>query len=432
MSDLLRICTAGSVDDGKSTLIGRLLHDSRGVYEDQLRSVEAASRGRGVGKIDFSLFTDGLKAEREQGITIDVAYRYFATARRKFILADTPGHEQYTRNMATGASTADAAILLVDARHGLQTQSLRHARIAKQLGISRFVLAVNKMDLVSYRQDVFAAIVRDFNTIIDDASVQAVPISALHGDNVTVKSRNTPWYGGPALLDYLESVGVQNNASVSPFRFPVQLVIRPDDTFRGYAGRIRSGTVAVGDTVQVWPSGLRSQIARIVTRDGDLHTARAPLSVTLTLTDQLDISRGDTLTVGEPLIGSSFEAHVVWMDERPLDSSRLYRLKHTTRVVAAEVSGVLGLNEIGAVTVRTSRPLIFDAYGDLRATGSFIIVDPESNFTAGAGMITRAVAAPPFARSWRANASRLVAIARDAASDADATDRVQAALEEIY
>lgn len=431
MSGLLRICTAGSVDDGKSTLIGRLLHDSRGVYEDQLRSVEVASRNRGVGAIDYSLFTDGLKAEREQGITIDVAYRYFATAKRKFILADTPGHEQYTRNMATGASTADLAILLVDARYGSQAQSHRHARIARLLGITSFVLAVNKMDLVDFREDIFESVVQDFGEVLDGATVQTVPISALLGDNVTSRSTNTPWYDGPPLLEHLESVATSASSGVE-FRFPVQLVLRPNDNFRGYAGRIRAGAVSVGDRVRVLPAGTTTTIKRIVTRDGDLQTAAAPRSVTLTLADHLDISRGDALVMGETLVGNSFKAELVWMDERPLNQNRLYRLKHTTRMVAAEVSGKLSLNEIGTATIKTARPLIFDAYGDCKATGSFILVDPESNFTAAAGMITAAVAAPSFARNWRSNASRIVAIARDASNDAEAIARVEAALHEIF
>src|SRR4051794_15890767 len=295
MPGLLRICTAGSVDDGKSTLIGRLLYDSRGVYEDQLNAVRAASRNRTAGPIDFSLFTDGLRAEREQGITIDVAYRYFATARRKFILADTPGHEQYTRNMATGASTADVAVLLVDARHGIREQTRRHARIARLLGISTFVLAVNKMDLVGFDERVFAGIRADLPDALAGARVQSIPISALDGDNVIAASERTPWYRGPALLPFLETADALRPTAGAPFRFPVQLVIRPDHTFRGYAGQIVSGTVSVGDEITVWPSGARTRVARIVTWDGDLATAAAPMSVTLVLAGELDISRGDTL-----------------------------------------------------------------------------------------------------------------------------------------
>ena len=319
MPGLLRICTAGSVDDGKSTLIGRLLYDSRGVYEDQVSSVRTASLHRGAGPIDFSLFTDGLKAEREQGITIDVAYRYFATARRKFILADTPGHEQYTRNMATGASTADLAILLVDARHGVRPQSRRHAQIARLLGITDFVLAVNKMDLVDFDRGVFDTIAEDFREILGEARTHVVPLSALLGDNVTAPSERTPWYDGPGLLGYLEQVDVDHDAARGAFRYPVQFVLRPSDGFRGYAGRVLSGAVRPGDTVTAWPSGRTTTVDRIVTRDGDLTEARAPLSVVLTLADDVDLSRGDSLTIGAPLVGRRFDAEIVWMDERPLN-----------------------------------------------------------------------------------------------------------------
>ena len=316
---MLRICTAGSVDDGKSTLIGRLLYDSRGVYEDQVRSVRASSKNLTAGPIDFSLFTDGLRAEREQGITIDVAYRYFATARRKFILADTPGHEQYTRNMATGASTADLAVLLVDAKNGVRDQTRRHARIARLLGISSFVLAVNKIDLVDFDEGVFRAICDDLPDVLAGARVQAIPLSALHGDNVITSSDRTPWYDGPALLPYLESADAAPWHAGSPFRFPVQLVVRPDADFRGYAGQIASGTIQVGDPITAWPSGRSTSVTRIVTWDGDLQTATAPMSVTLVLADELDVSRGDLLAT-EPLhVGRRFAAEVVWMDERPLD-----------------------------------------------------------------------------------------------------------------
>jgi sulfate adenylyltransferase large subunit len=431
MSGLLRICTAGSVDDGKSTLIGRLLYESRGVYEDQVRSVEAASRHRGAGPIDFSLFTDGLKAEREQGITIDVAYRYFATARRSFILADTPGHEQYTRNMATGASTADVAILLVDARHGLRPQTFRHAQIARLLGISRFVVAVNKMDLVGFDRGVFDAIVSGLGDVLGDAHVHPVPISALLGDNVTSKSANTPWYDGPGLLGHLESVPVARSNGDAPFRYPVQLVLRGRDGFRGYAGRIASGSIRVGETVTAWPSGRTSRIARIATRDGDLPSASAPMSVALKLRDELDLSRGDSLAVGTTHVGTDFRAHIVWMDERPLERRRIYRLKHTTRSVAAEVDGALQLNEIGTVNVTTSRPLIFDAYDVNRTTGSFVLIDAESNFTAGAGIIVDAAAAQPASRDWNGSARRIAALARAAGNDSIATAAVLGALEEI-
>ena len=300
MSGLLRICTAGSVDDGKSTLIGRLLYDSRSVYEDQLHSVEVASRNRNAGPIDFSLFTDGLKAEREQGITIDVAYRYFATARRKFILADTPGHEQYTRNMATGASTADVAILLVDARHGVRVQSKRHARIARLLGITDFVLAVNKMDLVDFDRGVFEAISDDFTDLLPDSRLHPIPISALHGDNVISPSERTPWFDGAEPARVSRDRRGRPRLDAKPFRFPVQLVLRPTHDFRGYAGQILSGTIVPGDTVTAWPSGLTSRVKRIVTWDGDLDIAHSPMSVTLVLEDEIDISRGDVLAVGDP------------------------------------------------------------------------------------------------------------------------------------
>jgi sulfate adenylyltransferase large subunit len=431
MSGLLRICTAGSVDDGKSTLIGRLLYDSRSVYEDQVHSVKAASRNRVAGPIDFSLFTDGLKAEREQGITIDVAYRYFATARRKFILADTPGHEQYTRNMATGASTADLAILLVDARHGVGVQSRRHAQIARLLGITHFVLAVNKMDLVDFDRGVFDDICDEFDRILHGAALHPIPVSALHGDNVITRSERTPWFEGAALLEYLETVEVDRNASAKPFRLPVQLVLRPNHDFRGYAGQIVSGTVRPGDAVTAWPSGRTARIRRIVTWDGDLDVAHSPMSVTLTLDDELDISRGDVLAVGDTRVGQRFKAEVVWMDERPLDAARAYLLKHTTRTVTAEVDHALVFNQIGSVTVATSRPLIFDRYEDNRATGSFILIDPATNFTAGAGMIVDEVRDRAATAVRPSAAERLARLARTAPTEADAVEAVRRALEEI-
>jgi sulfate adenylyltransferase subunit 1 len=428
---LLRICTAGSVDDGKSTLIGRLLYDSQSVYEDQVHSVAKASKNRNAGPIDFSLFTDGLRAEREQGITIDVAYRYFATARRKFILADTPGHEQYTRNMATGASTADVAILLVDARNGVRTQSKRHARIARLLGITDFVLAINKMDLVDYDRDVFDKIQDDFSDLLSGASVHAIPMSALHGDNVITTSERTPYFHGPPLLEYLETVQVHRTVTGGPFRFPVQLVVRPDDVFRGYAGQIVSGTVTPGDTVTAWPSGRSARVKRIVTYDGDATVGFAPMSVTLTLDDEIDISRGDLLTIDPPHVGERFEAEVVWMDERPLDPARVYLLKHGTRTVTAEINHGLVLNQIGTVQVTTARPLVFDRYRENRATGSFILVDPGTQFTCGAGMITEPVHAHTAHDAPLSFAERLAHVARRAASDAEAADAVRKALEEL-
>jgi sulfate adenylyltransferase large subunit len=427
---LLRICTAGSVDDGKSTLIGRLLYDSRGVYEDQVRSVRASSRNRTAGAIDFSLFTDGLRAEREQGITIDVAYRYFATARRKFILADTPGHEQYTRNMATGASTADLAVLLVDAKNGVRDQTRRHARIARLLGISTFVLAVNKIDLVGFDEGVFRAICDDLPAVLGDARVQAIPLSALHGDNVIASSDRTPWYTGPALLPYLESVDRAPWHAGAPFRFPVQLVLRPDAEFRGYAGQIASGTVRVGDRITAWPSAAETRVARIVTWDGDLEAAAAPMSVTLVLADDLDISRGDMLAT-EPLhVGRRFAADMVWMDERPLDPNRPYVLKQGTRTVMAEAASALVLNQIGPVTITTGRPIVFEPYADNRITGSFILIDPATNFTAGAGMIVEALVDDGPAVT-RGAAERLAQTARAAATEGAAIDAVRAMLEEM-
>jgi sulfate adenylyltransferase large subunit len=432
MSDLLRICTAGSVDDGKSTLIGRLLYDSRSVYEDQLHSVEKASRNRSAGPIDFSLFTDGLRAEREQGITIDVAYRYFATARRKFILADTPGHEQYTRNMATGASTADVAILLVDATHGVRVQSRRHAQIARLLGITDYVLAVNKMDLVSFDREVFEGIVDEFDKILPEANLHPIPLSALHGDNVITPSARTPWFDGQPLLEFLETVEVERNAAAKPFRFPVQLVSRPNHEFRGYAGQIVSGTVRPGDLVSVFPSGRSTRVKGIVTWDGELDIARAPMSVTLTLDDEIDISRGDMIAVGEPQVGQRFRADLVWMDERPLDPSRVYLLRHTTRTVTAEVDHTMLLNQIASVTVSTARPVIFDRYVDNRATGSFVLIDAATNFTAGAGMIAEAVRDRATMSAARPTAAeKLARLARHAPSDADAVEAVRKALEDL-
>jgi sulfate adenylyltransferase large subunit len=436
MSGLLRICTAGSVDDGKSTLIGRLLYDSRSVYEDQVHSVQKASKNRTAGPIDFSLFTDGLRAEREQGITIDVAYRYFATARRKFILADTPGHEQYTRNMATGASNADVAILLVDARNGVRAQSRRHAQIARLLGINDYVLAVNKMDLVGFDQDVFENITDEFEKLLPGANLHAIPMSALEGDNVITRSPRTPWFDGIALLEFLETVQVDHSAVGKPFRFPVQLVLRPSQDFRGYAGQIASGSVRPGDIVTAWPSGRATRVNRIVTWDGDLDVAHAGMSVTVTLDDEIDISRGDMLSgasgLTQPFGGDRFRADVVWMDERPLDPARVYLLKHTTRTVKAQVDRGLVLNQIGSLVISAARPLFFDTYGDNRATGSFILIDPTSNFTAGAGMISSVVSEDAPAATPRPTvAERIARAARGAGSEAEAIAAVRQALEEL-
>jgi sulfate adenylyltransferase large subunit len=419
--DLLRLTTAGSVDDGKSTLIGRLLHDAKGAYEDQLKS---AVRG---GEIDFSLLTDGLRAEREQGITIDVAYRYFATPKRKFILADTPGHEQYTRNMATGASTAELAIILLDAHRGLTTQSRRHAFIATLLGIPHFVIAVNKMDLVGYDQEVFRRIHEDFKAFLDSIGTKNayfIPLSALKGDNVVEAGTHMPWFHGPCLLEHLESVESFNRLTGSPFRMAVQRVVRPDQTFRGYAGQIASGVVRPGDEILALPSGRKSKVKRVVTFDGDLEVAHAPMSVTLTLGDEIDISRGDMIASGdEPQSARSFEATMVWFNEHPLDPSRDYLVKHTSQTVPARVEGVrhlinvanlenepatsLAMNEIGVVRISTGRPLFFDAYKENRATGSFILIDRKTNATAGAGMILSAAES-----SMESSADRLARLVR--------------------
>ncbi len=386
--DLLRLATAGSVDDGKSTLIGRLLHDARGAYEDQLKSVRRAD-----GLIDFALLTDGLRAEREQGITIDVAYRYFATPKRKFILADTPGHVQYTRNMATGASTADLAIILLDAKRGLTDQSRRHASIAALLGIRHFVIAVNKMDLVGFEYRVFHDIFAEFKSFLDGLGVSNpyfLPISALQGDNVVERSANMPWFVGAPLLEHLESIEVEKPIDAA-FRMPVQRAVRPDQNFRGYAGQIASGAIRPGDEILALPSGRRSRVQRIVTYDGDLEVAHAPLSVTLTLEDEIDISRGDMLSSGtEPQSARSLEATVVWFDGAPLEPSKEYLLKHTTQTVRALVAtdSILKMNDIGPARITLAQPLFFDGYKSNRTTGSFILIDRETNATAAAGMIT--------------------------------------------
>ncbi len=413
--DLLRFSTAGSVDDGKSTLIGRLLYDTQSVYEDQVKSIE----GKGTtapGQIDFALLTDGLRAEREQGITIDVAYRYFSTARRKFIIADTPGHEQYTRNMATGASTADAAIVLIDASKGVQIQSRRHAYIASLLRVQHVLVAVNKMDLIGYDEPAFRAIEADFRNVLGQIATDTsspveahfVPVSALKGDNVVHLTAAMPWYAGPSLLELLEALPSARETRSEPFRFPVQRVLRPDHTFRGFAGQIASGTIRHGDEIAVFPSGRSAKIERIVTFDGDLEEAIAPLSVTLVLDREVDISRGDLITGtnAAPVVASSLKASLVWMDQRPLDVNRRYLLKHTSHTVPAIVSLIdhrvdlsalrhepavtLRMNDIGGVSVHLLRPMAVDLYRDNRGTGALILIDPETNATVAAGMITEA------------------------------------------
>jgi sulfate adenylyltransferase large subunit len=409
-TELLRFTTAGSVDDGKSTLIGRLLYDSKGVYEDQLASVRKATRNQSTNGLDLSLLTDGLRAEREQGITIDVAYRYFATPRRKFIIADTPGHEQYTRNMATGASTANLAIILIDARYGVLPQSRRHAYIATLLGIPHLAVAVNKMDLVDFRESVFTEIQREFAAFVGQlhsGDVQFIPISALEGDNVVNKSARTPWYDGPALLEHLETVPIAHDRNLNDMRFPVQYVIRPNLDFRGFAGQLASGVIRRGDSILILPSGRTSKVKSIATWDGELEEAFAPMSVTVCLEDEIDISRGDMLVHAgnQPFSGRRFEATTVWMNARPLQPNRPYLLKQTTQIVQARVkeirhrvdvntlghqrAGQLQLNEIGVVSVESQRPLFFDAYKNNRSTGSFILIDPITNETVAAGMISR-------------------------------------------
>ncbi len=406
--ELLRLSTAGGVDDGKSTLIGRLLYDSKGIYEDQIASIRKVSTNETAGKIDFALLTDGLRSEREQGITIDVAYRYFSTPKRKFIIADTPGHEQYTRNMATGASTADLAIVLIDARNGVLAQSRRHAYIASLLGIKNLVIAVNKMDLVDFREDVFDGIRAEFTSFAQQlhATPYFIPISALEGDNVVRKSERTPWYSGDSLLEHLEAAPVMASRDLAPMRFPVQYVIRPNLDFRGYAGQVASGIIRPGDAVLVLPSGRTSRIASIAAYEGDLPEAFAPMSVTVVLEDELDIGRGDMLVppVQPAQVSRRVEAMLVWMNAKPLEANRTYLAKHTTQQVQATVTSIrhrvnintlareitdrLELNEIGAVVIETHRPLFFDPYEENRATGAFILIDAVTNATLAAGMIT--------------------------------------------
>lgn len=408
--DLLRLLTAGSVDDGKSTLIGRLLFDSKRLYEDQLQALERDSKrcGNAGDHIDYALLCDGLKAEREQGITIDVAYRYFSTNRRKFIIADTPGHEQYTRNMITGGSTANLAIILVDARQGVVVQTRRHTFLVSLLGIRHVVLAVNKMDLVDFDRERFEAIASEYRHFVETLGIsdlQCIPLSALDGDNVVKHSDRTPWYHGPALLEFLETVSIDQDINMTDFRFPVQYVIRPDADFRGYGGKVASGVVSRGDEVKALPSGKSSRIKRIVTYDGDLEKAFAPQSVTIVLEDEIDLSRGEMLVKAgdEPNVGHNFKAMMVWMDVEVMDRGKSFFLKQTTNTTRAHVRRVeykvnvntmersaaeaLSLNEIGLVDISTTSPLIYDAYSDNRATGAFILIDPISNFTSAVGMI---------------------------------------------
>ena len=404
--ELVRVVAMGSVDDGKSTLLGRLLYETGALYDDQLAAVKRASRLGG--EIDFSLFTDGLRAEREQGITIDVAYRYFSTPRRKFILGDTPGHAQYTRNMATGASTADVGIVLIDARLGVLPQSRRHLAIAALLGIPRLAVCINKLDLIGFDRGVcerISADVRAFAARLGFADLRLFPVCARDGDNVARRSERTPWHKGGTLLDFLETVPVAREAASGALRFPVQAVIRADPDYRGYAGRIASGTVRVGDEVVVLPSGARSRVQSIDTFEGQLPLASAPLSVTLRLADAVDASRGDLIAPAgaAPAPRTELEANAVWLSERPLDPGRAYLLKHTTRLVPARVESVrwrldpetleeqpaarLELNELGRIVVRCMRPVASDAYADNRATGAFILIDALTNDTVAAGTV---------------------------------------------
>lgn len=408
--DLLRLLTAGSVDDGKSTLIGRLLFDSKKLYEDQLDALVRDSRrcGNAGDHIDYALLCDGLKAEREQGITIDVAYRYFSTNRRKFIIADTPGHEQYTRNMITGGSTANLAIILVDARNGVVTQTRRHSYLVSLLGICHVVLAVNKMDLAEFSKKRFDEIVAEYRRFAGPLGIpdlRCIPISALEGDNVVERSVRTPWYEGPALLEYLETVGIDRDIDMRRFRFPVQYVLRPNLDFRGFSGKIASGVVRRGDEVVALPSGKRSRVKEIVTYDGSPEYAFAPQSVTLTLEDEIDLSRGEMLVLPDdrPQTGHHIRAMLVWMDEQPMDRTKSFFLKHTTHTTRARIRGIdyrvdvntmehhpaerLTLNEIGLVSISSADTLLYDSYAENRATGAFILIDPMTNYTSAVGMI---------------------------------------------
>ena len=424
-ANLLRFTTVGSVDDGKSTLIGRLLLDTQNIYDDQLEAIKKVADRKGE-EVDIALLTDGLAAEREQGITIDVAYRYFQTPKRKFIIADTPGHVQYTRNMVTGASTANLAIILIDARQGILEQSRRHGFIASLLQVSHMIVAVNKIDLVDYSQKIFEDIVDEYDEYsrkLDIKDITYIPISALKGDNVVNKSQNTPWFDGPTVLHVLENVHIGSDLNLHDFRFPVQYVLRPDLNFRGYAGKIVAGIIRPGEEIAVLPSGMTSKIKSVTTMDGDLEEARAPQSVVLTLEDEIDISRGDMIVRRNnlPLVEKNLDAIVCWMGNESLEVGKNYYIKHTTRTVNACISklvymfdvntlhrtdatehnlfcellttphrtdvSTLMLNEIGRAEFKFTQPIMFDQYNKNRETGSFIIIDPDTNFTVGAGMI---------------------------------------------
>ena len=412
-TQLLRFITAGSVDDGKSTLIGRLLHDSKSIFEDQLSAITKTSERRGgLGAVDLSLLTDGLQAEREQGITIDVAYRYFATPKRKFIIGDTPGHEQYTRNMVTAASTANLAVILIDARKGVLTQTRRHTFLTSLVGVPHIVLAVNKMDMVDYSEETFDAICAEYRAFAAQLGLHemtCIPMSALNGDMVVERGENLNWYQGSPLLELLENVVIDHDINTTDFRYPVQWVCRPQTQeyhdFRGYMGRIESGVIAAGDEITILPSGRTTKVKEIVTYDGNLQRACAPQSVTLTLTDEIDISRGDMFVKSAtmPQVSKEFEAMLCWLSESPLDLNRKYIIKHTTRVVKClfarleyrvdvntlehHSSATLNMNDIARVAMKVQQPLVFDSYAKNRFTGSFIVIDEATNNTVAAGMI---------------------------------------------
>ena len=411
-TQLLRFITAGSVDDGKSTLIGRLLHDSKSIFEDQFSAISKTSEKRGMAAVDLSLLTDGLQAEREQGITIDVAYRYFATPKRKFIIGDTPGHEQYTRNMVTAASTANLVVILVDARKGVLVQTRRHTFLTSLVGVPHIVLAVNKMDMVDYSQARFDEIVaeyRKFAAQLGVHEVTCIPMSALVGDMVVDRGDKLSWYKGPALLEMLESVEIDHDVNTTDFRYPVQWVCRPQTQeyhdFRGFMGRIESGEIAAGDEITILPSGRTTRVKEIVTYDGKMQHAYAPQSVTLTLTDEIDISRGDMFVRGitPPQVAKEFEAMLCWLSEAPLDLNRKYIIKHTTRMVKCLFSRfeyrvdvntleqhpttILNMNDIARVAMKVQQPFVFDRYKDNHASGSFIVIDEATNNTVAAGMI---------------------------------------------
>jgi sulfate adenylyltransferase subunit 1 len=411
-TQLLRFITAGSVDDGKSTLIGRLLHDSKSIFEDQLSSISRTSAKRGMTAIDLSLLTDGLQAEREQGITIDVAYRYFATPKRKFIIGDTPGHEQYTRNMVTAASTANLVVILVDARKGVLVQTRRHTYLASLVGIPHIVLAVNKMDMVDYSEARFSEICEEylkFAAQLGLNDITCIPLSALAGDMIVEREDNMDWYQGTTLMNLLDNIVIDHDVNTTDFRYPVQWVCRPQTEeyhdFRGFMGRIEAGEIAVGDEITVLPSGRNSKVKGIFTYDGNLQHAYAPQSVTLTLEDEIDISRGDMFVNGgaKPRVANEFQAMLCWLSETPLDTNRKYLVKHTTRTAKCLFSGIdyrvyvntlerhntasLNMNDIACVTMKVQQPLVFDSYAIDRATGSFIVIDEASNNTVAAGMI---------------------------------------------